>query len=176
MKNFGVATCLTHFVEPPRVPIPAIQASVLKYFETFDISAVAGTRDGRLLVTHNPAGYEAAWWGRAIDLGPVLDRARADHGDVAAAAAALRIKLVEHSAALQRTETLVAKLDARMSTAQWAGDVGFFNREYKRRRQQAQAEGRPFMPYTAAKARLRKALVGVAAGEASPGFVRKVFD
>jgi hypothetical protein len=33
------------------------------------------------------------------------------------------------------------------------------------RRLQAQAEGRPFMPYSAAKARLRKALVGVAAGE-----------
>jgi hypothetical protein len=85
---------------------------------------------------------------------------------------ALRIKAIEHSAAVQRAESLVAKLDARIAQAQRAGEVGFFNREYKRRRQQAQAEGRPFMPYKAAHARLRKALVGVAAGDPAPIMTR----
>jgi hypothetical protein len=42
------------------------------------------------------------------------------------------------------------------------------------RRQQAEAEGRPFMPYKAAQARLRKALVGVAAGDPAP-IVKRVF-
>jgi len=51
----------------------------------------------------------------------------------------------------------------------------FINREYKRRWQEAQAAGRPFMPYAAAaKARLRKALVGVAAGD-QPALVTRVF-
>jgi hypothetical protein len=45
----------------------------------------------------------------------------AGHRTVAAAAAALRINLVEHSAALQRAETLVTKLDARIAKAQRAG-------------------------------------------------------
>ena len=81
---------------------------------------------------------------------------------------------VEHSCALQRTEELVNRLDARLAQPQRTGDVGFFNREYKRRRQQAQAAGRPFMPYKAAQARLRKALVGVAAGD-RPGIVARVF-
>ena len=40
---------------------------------------------------------------------------------------------------------------------------------------QAQAEGRPFMPYTAAKARLRKALVATAADDAAP-IMTRVFD
>jgi hypothetical protein len=45
---------------------------------------------------------------------------------------------------------------------------------YRQQRLQAQAEGRPFLPYSAAKARLRKALVGVAAGD-RPGLITSVF-
>jgi len=82
------------------------------------VSLRGRTRDNRLLVTRNPAGHDAAWWGKAVELGPVLDRARADSGDVPKAAARFGVKLVEHSAALQRTEQLVAKLDARMTQAQ----------------------------------------------------------
>jgi hypothetical protein len=44
----------------------------------------------------------------------------------------------------------------------------FFNREYKQRGQEAQAEGRPFPPYRAIQARLRKALVATPAGDAAP--------
>jgi hypothetical protein len=50
----------------------------------------------------------------------------------------------------------------------------FFNREFRHRRLQAQAKGRPFMPYRAAQARLRRALVGVAAGD-RPGLITRVF-
>ena len=127
--------------------IPAIANSTLAYFHSFDLAAIARTRDCRLVATRNPAGHEAAWWGKATDLGLVLDRARADHGDVAAAAAAVRIKLVPHADALQRTETIVARLDARVAQAQQSGDLGFFNREFARRRQEAQAAGRPFPNY-----------------------------
>jgi hypothetical protein len=148
---------------------------VLKYFHSFDLAAVARTRDGRLVATRNPAGCEAAWWGRAVDVGAVLKRARADSGDVMAAAVALDVRLVEHSAALQRTEQLVAKLDARVRTAQAEGGLVYFNREYRRRRLQAQAAGEPFLPYRVAERRLRRMLVDVAAGRAGPGIVRRVF-
>jgi hypothetical protein len=87
---------------------------------------------------------------------------------VPAAARAGSVKAIEHSAAVQRAE-----LDARLAQAQRAGDLGFLNREYARRRKETQAEG-PFMSYSAAQARLRKALVGVAAGD-QPGLMTRVF-
>jgi hypothetical protein len=46
------------------VSIPVIQSRVLRYFESFDLAAVAVTRDNRLLVTRNPAGCDAAWGAR----------------------------------------------------------------------------------------------------------------
>jgi hypothetical protein len=144
---------------------------------SFDLAAIAATRDGRLLVTRDPVGAEAAWWGRSVDVGPVLKRARADHGDVAAAAAALRIKIVPHADALQRTEQLVNRLDARVRTAQAGGDLQAFNRAYKRYRLSATAAGQPFMTYATARSRLRQALAEVAAGKApGPGIVASVFE
>jgi hypothetical protein len=154
--------------------IPAVANSVLRYMHSFDLVAIARSRDGRLVSTRDPAGHEQAWWLNSLDVGRVLRVARADSLDVVKAAATLGVRLVEHGAALQRTEQIVAKLDARLDRAQRAGDLGFFNRTYKLRRQQAQAEGRSFMPYSAAQARLRKAIVGVAAGEA-PAIVARVF-
>src|SRR5262249_50134065 len=111
----------------------------------FDLACIALTRDQRLISTTDPSGHEAAWWGRSLDIGAILRAARADSGDVVKAAAALNIRIVEHASAVQRTEELVNRLDARMGAAQRAGDLGFINREYKRRRQEAQAEGRGFM-------------------------------
>jgi hypothetical protein len=157
------------------VSIPAIAKSVLSYFQTFDLSAIARTRDGRLLVTRDPAGHEAAWWGRATEIGSVLGRARADHGDVVAAAAALRIKLVPHAEALQRTEQLVTKLDARMHTAQTGGDLSAFNKAYRRYRLSATAAGQPVMTYVTARSRLRQAIAEAAAGKAAPGVIARVF-
>jgi hypothetical protein len=147
------------------VSIPVVSKPVLSYFRTFDLAAIAQTRDGRLVSTRNPAGHEQAWWGKATEIGPVLDRARADHGDVGAAAAALRIKVVPHAEALQRTEMLVAKLDARVRTVQEAGDLSVFNKAYRRYRLDPTAAGRAPMSYTVARARLRKALVEAAAGK-----------
>jgi hypothetical protein len=54
------------------------------------------------------------------------------------------------------------------------GDLGFFNREFRQRRLEAQAAGTPFPSYTAARLRLRRALVGVTAGEPM-AIVREVF-
>jgi hypothetical protein len=149
---------------------------VLAYFRSFDLAAIAKTRNNRLLVTRNPAGLDQAWWGAAAELGPVLDRACADHGDVLKAAAALRVKLVEHSAAVQRTEELVKRLDARMQAAQAGGDLQAFNRAYRQYRISRTAAGQPVMSFTVTRSRLRAALAEVAAGKAAPGIIARVFD
>jgi hypothetical protein len=159
------------------VSIPAIANSVLRYLESFDLACVALTRDGRLVATRNPVGHEAAWWGRAVDVGSVINRAGANSGDVVKAAAKLGVRLVEHSAALQRVETLVSKLDARMRTAQADGELQIFNQSYKRYRLSRTAAGQPVMSFTIVRSRLRQALSEVAAGRAAaPGIVARVFE
>ena len=82
--------------------------------------------------------------------------------------------MTEQSVVLARANAAIERLDRRLVQAQRTGDPGFFNETYKLRRQQAQAEGRPFMAYTAARARLQRALVAVAAGD-RPGIVARVF-
>ena len=51
---------------------------------------------------------------------------------------------------------------------------GIFNKTCRLRRQLAQAEGRPFIPNTAARARLHRAFAGVAADD-RPGLITRVF-
>jgi hypothetical protein len=143
---------------------------------SFDLAAIAKTRDGRLVATRDPTGFDAAWWGKATEIGPVIKRASANSGDVVKAAVKLGVRLVEHSAALQRTETLVARLDARMSTAQAGGDLKAFNRAYRQYRISRTAAGQPVMSFTVARSRLRQALADVAAGKAAPGVMARVFE
>jgi hypothetical protein len=131
-------------------------------------------RDGRLLSARDPSGHERAWWCQSVDVGRVIRRARKD-GDVAGAAVALGVRIVDHDHVLQRAQESVQRLDARVAGAQRNGDLSFFNSEYRRRRQEAFVQGRSFMPYGAAKARLKNALVGVAAGD-RPALVARVFE
>jgi hypothetical protein len=145
-------------------------------FQKFDLSAIARTRDGRLLAKRYPSGHESAWWLCAADVGPVLARARADGGDVPAAARAVGVRAIEHSQAVQRAESLVDKLNARLRSAQQTGALRAFNVEYREKRLAAFREGKNFMSYSAARSRLKKALVESAASKASPGFIRKIFD
>jgi hypothetical protein len=134
------------------------------------------TRDNRLVGTKNPEGYERAFWLNGHDLGVVIRKARQDSGDVVKAAAALRIRCVDHANLMQRTESIVDRLGTRLASAQRSGEVSFINREYKRRRQEAFAQGRPFMPYQAVQARLRQALSEVAAGRPPTGIMKRVFE
>jgi hypothetical protein len=171
-----LALFLTHSRGAAKVPIPAIQNSVLKYFETFDLAAVARTRDGRLVSTRDPSGLECAWWGKATEIGPVIKRANANSGDVVKAAVKLGVRLVEHTAALQRTEELVRRLDARMHTAQAGGDLSAFNRAYRQYRLSRTAAGQPAMSFAIARSRLRQALADVAGGKAAPGIIARLFE
>jgi hypothetical protein len=70
---------------------------------------------------------------------------------------------------------MVRKLDTRIAQAQGNGDLGYLNAEYRRRRLEARERGSSFMSYRAAKARMRRAIVEVAAGRA-PAIVARVFE
>jgi len=56
------------------------------------------------------------------------------------------------------------------------GAMSFINRECARRRKNAQAEGRSFMPYTAVKAHLPNTIIGVAAGDPTSIMTRVLGD
>jgi hypothetical protein len=60
--------------------------------------------------------------------------ARQDHTDVPQAAAALGVQCVEHGHAMQRTEQIVAKLDAGIASAQRSGSLRHFNIAYRESR------------------------------------------
>ena len=63
-----------------------------------------------------------------------------------------------------------------MASAQRTVVLHEFNQEYRRRPLEAQGRGEPFMGYAQAKARLRRAITGVAAtGTAPVAIVREVF-
>ena len=106
----------------------------------------------------------------------MIKRANANSGDVVKAAVKLGVRLVDHASALQRTEQLVNRLDARVRTAQEAGDLSAFNKAYKRYRLDLTAAGRAPMTYTAARSRLRAVLAEAAAGRAAPDIIARVFE
>jgi len=156
--------------------IPKMAGDVLRYLEKFDLACVARGRDGRLTITRNPEGAEQAYWLAARDAGAVLAKARTDHGDIPRAAATLRVKCVDHGSLMQRTEEIVRRLDVRMKAAQTNGVMRVFNVQYKERRQKAFEQGKNFMGYSAARSRLRAALIETAAGEPPTKLLQRVFE
>jgi hypothetical protein len=69
-----------------------------------------------------------------------------------------------------RAEAAAARIAWGISTANDRGDLQFFNAEYKRRRAEAVAAGKPFMTYGQARARLQKA---IALGATTNGAIRR---
>ena len=63
-----------------------------------------------------------------------------------------------YATVLARAKAALAKIDAGMAWAQRTGVLHEFNREYRRRRLEAQGRGERFMGYAQAKARLRRAI------------------
>jgi hypothetical protein len=69
-----------------------------------------------------------------------------------------------------RAEAAAARIAWGISAANDRGDLQFFNAEYKRRRAEAVAAGKPFMTYGQARARLQKA---IALGATTNGAIRR---
>jgi hypothetical protein len=147
------------------------------YIHQFGLTSICGYRDGRLGVTRDPTGADHAWWLHADQAGAVLKAARQAGGDIETAARKVGVELADHGAVLARSEAAVAKIQAGLQRAQKSGVLHEFNAEYRRRRLEAARQGRRFMSYRAAKARLQRVLTQVAAtGVAPPVIVKTVFD
>jgi hypothetical protein len=153
-------------------PLPRV---LRDYIAAFDLAAVCRYLDGRIAVVRNPAGVAAAWWCAAVKARPVIRAARRHSGDIPTAASALLVVLTDHATVLARAKAAVAKIEAGMARAQRDGALSEFNRQYRQRRLEAAADGRRFMTYAQARARLRQVLGRVAAGE-PVAIVREVFD
>jgi hypothetical protein len=76
--------------------VAPLSHSARDYVRAFDLSCIALWRDGRLGVSRNPTGAEAAWWCPAKAAGKVVRAANANGKDVAAAAARLKAVMVQH--------------------------------------------------------------------------------
>jgi hypothetical protein len=148
---------------------------VIDYIAAFDLAAVCRYRDGRLGVTHNPQGAASAWWVASAEVGSVLKAAKRNGGDIGAAARSLSVEIVDNATVVQRAKAAVGRIEAGMARAQRTGALSEFNRQYRQRRLEAAADGRPFMTYAQDRARLRQVLGRVAAGE-PVAILREVFD
>jgi hypothetical protein len=157
-----------------RLSIPALDDPIRKYISRFDIASVCIDRDGQVRVTSDPQGAAEAHWLPANRAGAVLRLAQRNGGDIVAAAKAARVRLTDHHTLITRARAAIERLDHRLNQAQAGGAAQYFNREFRERRLQASASGRRFMSYPAARARLREALAGVAAGDV-PALVERVF-
>jgi hypothetical protein len=147
-----------------RSTIPPLPPAIGEYVRRFDLAAIAATRDGRVVVTRDPAGACAAWWCKAEDAGPIL-RWLVSHlsHDAPFAARTLGLAVTEHATMVQRAAVAVARIETGLDAAQKSGPLKSFNAAYKAHRIAAQAQGQRFMSYAQAQARLRSALASAAA-------------
>ena len=155
--------------------IPALDNDVTKYIRAFDITSICVDRDGSIRITSDPQGAVEAHWLPAAYAGALLKAART-RGDIQAAAQRLRLKLTDHHTMIVRARAAIERLGTRLTAAKSDGAMKFINREYRRRRIEANERGESFMPYRAAEQRLRRALTDAAAGKAAPGIIARVFD
>jgi hypothetical protein len=150
---------------------------VADYIREFGLTSVCRYLDGRIGVTRDPTGADRAWWLPADQAGVVLTLARQAGGDVEGAASKAGIVLADHATVLVRAEAAVAKISIRLDQAQKTGVLHAFNAEFRRRRLEATEQGTGFMSYRQARARLRRALIEIAAtGIAPASIVKTVFE
>jgi hypothetical protein len=111
----------------------------------------------------------ARWWITAAMASPVATAARTLAGAdpnvsaataaLARAAASLGATLTPDDVAISRASAAVIRLDATIEQMRRSGQLAEFNSRYKRGRAAALAEGRGYMNFAVAMARLKRALV-----------------
>jgi hypothetical protein len=142
---------------------------------------------GVIIVGKTASGIVAArWWLPSQDAQRVAGAARRLVGagaDVAAAVAAVMrsastvgATLTPDETAIRRAADALIRLDVMISRMKRDGTLHQFNVRYKAERAAAQTQGRGFMSYTAATARLKLALVpGLQSGKPIVGLFADVF-
>ena len=163
---------------PGVVVVPTIQPlsyAGLDYLRSFGVVAVAVSPSGRVFVSRDPKGAAAAWWTKSEFADQIANVAWMN-GDVPGAAARLGLTVTAHDTVLRRVAEKTAALDKAIAKAIDAGTLRTFNRTYRERRLAAKRDGKPFMPYSQALAKLRAVIAdSVARGEIPKSFA-SVFD
>jgi hypothetical protein len=154
-----------------RIPPP-----VRRYIGQFQIKAVCRLASGYIAARVDPRDALVAWWCDAALAAHVAREARKRDGDIVGAAGKLGVPLTAHDVVLSRASAAIARLDDLVDQAHADGKLPFFNREYRRRREAAQARGAGFISYGQARARLGKVLASVPAGTASRAVLLEVFS
>jgi hypothetical protein len=143
--------------------LPPLPRGVKDYIGGFGITSVCIYRDNRLAVNRDPVGAVAAWWVEAELAGGLIRQAQKNGGDIPATAQKLGVVLTPHDVVIARARGATSRIENALAQAQARGDLQFFNREFKRRREEAKRLGRGFISYSEAKDRLGKAIADAAA-------------
>jgi hypothetical protein len=157
--------------------IEPLSVSSLDYLRSFNLKCIALSKTGRLFTCDNPAGAVCAWWAKADD----IDRIAAiawPSGDVPGAAAKLGLVATPHSVVAKRTAERTARIEAALQQALNEGTLKMFNREFGRRRLEAQRAGRKFMTYQTAHTKLRRVVTEMVSrgGLVTQSLIASVFD
>ena len=134
------------------------------YMRGFDLRVTFPASGGDVLVGLDPGAVDRDWWAtrrHAYKVARRVEHMRSP--SIVAAAADLGGALTEHHVAIARAQAAVERIDTVLAAAQAAGDLKFFNSQFRRRRVAAKAAGRRFMTYGAAVRGLRRVLAGAAA-------------
>jgi hypothetical protein len=103
---------------------------------------------------------------------------RADHERGVQAALDHNVSLTEHAVAVERARSPVAQINSFVESLRGSGRLKTFNQLYRAQREAAAAQGRGFVSYSVAMARLRPQIgARLAAGGDlhSPGMLQEVF-
>jgi hypothetical protein len=163
---------------------------VRDYLASFNLGCIAVTSTGEIQVIGakelvRTDTVAALWWAKSLRSAHQTvqaigeqrpDSVEAAVAELRAAANRVGVVLTEHGTVVVRAQVAVNQLQEKISDAQRAGSLKFFNSEYRRRREEAKAAGRGFMPYNLAMARLRSLLAGAAAGASIDGLIARVFE
>ena len=145
--------------------MPAIEPlsyAAIDYLRAFDLAAVAVSPSGRVYVCRDPKGASMAWWCKS-EYADQIAHVAWTNGDVPGAASRLGLVVTPHAVVVRRVGERVSKIDEAIAAAIDAGVLKQFNAEYRQRRLQAKRDGRHFMPYSQALARLRKVVADAVA-------------
>jgi hypothetical protein len=169
--------------------IESLPRGVADYLSGYRVAAVVITKTGKLAVRApadlNRVAPVAAWWTKSRAEAEQILVAIGEHhpasferaeAEIKAAANRLGVTLSEHTRVMERASAAAAKLDGKLAEAQNDGDLRFFNREFKRRRIEAQRAGKGFLSYPTALGRLPRLLAGAAAGTKPESLLAAVFE
>ena len=129
---------------------------------------------GKIGDSRNPETAIEAHWLPADCADDVLHLTRTDSGDILAAARKLGVPILRTMSSRNTREAAVARIEQRLAAAKVDGMLRFFNTTFRTNHLQAQTEGRSFISYQSAQARLRKTIISVAAGDPA-ALVTRVF-